>query len=254
MSFSLGGGRNANQLAAFLEDNLEPATRTLDLVRLVFHMCNFTSLTLGFIAVGVSIGYDLSPINVSDKFSSASGSTISTVETRFLIIGILTMIHGLIGAYGFVSRQSRSLIVYGALGLGLLISGGVFSWEAHLKDTKIAEHSRQNFYTQWSQFVTRFDWGDPTMRNQVHPVTRDKDDNNGTSTDEQFIWELLVNRTCQMQFVPSNGSFTNGTEYDLEKLEKLGEYKCNKTTETNCTFQMCNDTVCGKKNDPPKPP
>ena len=60
--------KNANAMKAFLmNENLEPATRTLDIVRLVFHFCNFVNLTLGGIAFGVGIGYDLTPINVSDS-------------------------------------------------------------------------------------------------------------------------------------------------------------------------------------------
>ena len=57
---------NKKSMAKFLmNENLEPATRTLDIVRLVFHFCNFVNLTLGGIAFGVGIGYDLTPINVS---------------------------------------------------------------------------------------------------------------------------------------------------------------------------------------------
>ena len=62
--------KNSKSMAAFLmNDNLEPATRTLDIVRLVFHFCNFVNLTLGGIAFGVGIGYDLTPINVSRNAS-----------------------------------------------------------------------------------------------------------------------------------------------------------------------------------------
>lgn len=53
-----------NAMAAFL--NVEPATRTLDGVRFVFHFCNLVNLTLGAIAFGVGIGYDLIVINVED--------------------------------------------------------------------------------------------------------------------------------------------------------------------------------------------
>ena len=90
-----------NTMAAFLNADLEPATRTLDGVRLVFHFCNFVNLTLGAVAFGVGIGYDLIIINVSGD------GHLKPVQTKFLITGIFVLLHGLIGAYGFVSKQSR---------------------------------------------------------------------------------------------------------------------------------------------------
>lgn len=54
-----------NSVAAFLGDNLEPATYTLDIMRLIFHFCNFANLTLGAINFGVGIGYEVTDITVS---------------------------------------------------------------------------------------------------------------------------------------------------------------------------------------------
>ena len=77
-------------MAAFLmNDNLEPATKTLDFVRLVFHFCNFVNLTLGGIAFGVGIGYDLTPINVSGSAAmtpvQVRGNGLSELQTIYLL-------------------------------------------------------------------------------------------------------------------------------------------------------------------------
>ena len=82
--------QNKNSMAAFLmNDNLEPATKTLDFVRLVFHFCNFVNLTLGGIAFGVGIGYDLTPINVSGSAAmtpvQVRGNGLSELQNIYLL-------------------------------------------------------------------------------------------------------------------------------------------------------------------------
>ena len=76
---------NKKSMAKFLmNENLEPATRTLDIVRLVFHFCNFVNLTLGGIAFGVGIGYDLTPINVS---GSSAIKPVQVCDRGEIVVG-----------------------------------------------------------------------------------------------------------------------------------------------------------------------
>ena len=53
--------------------------------------------------------------------------TTTFSQTKFLVTGGLVALHGLIGAYGCVMKQSRCLILYGCLGFCLLILG---SWQS----------------------------------------------------------------------------------------------------------------------------
>ncbi|KAL5257814.1 hypothetical protein ACHWQZ_G012672 [Mnemiopsis leidyi] len=234
---------NKKSMAKFLmNENLEPATRTLDIVRLVFHFCNFVNLTLGGIAFGVGIGYDLTPINVSGS------SAIKPVQTKFVVTGVFVIIHGLIGAYGFVSRQSRSLILYGCLGLCLLIVGSVAAWSAKTGENKIVSSSRQDFYFKWQEFDEKID--------QSREGLTYSEENKQLSKDDQFIWNLIcIRKSCHMTYISTsiNRNETNLKD-ELNKAENQKYYNCKKpevctdvnSCDTRCdsNLETYNETLC----------
>ncbi|XP_063694902.1 uncharacterized protein LOC134826452 isoform X2 [Bolinopsis microptera] len=264
--------QNKNSMAAFLmNDNLEPATMTLDFVRLVFHFCNFVNLTLGGIAFGVGIGYDLTPINVSGS------AAMTPVQTKFVITGVFVIIHGLIGAYGFVSKQSRSLIVYGCLGFCLLIVGSVAAWSAITGEENIIRDSRDHFYFKWKNFDEKIDKfvGEHKMTRVVHsdcecrysPTDTDvpeavrdhivdcwsakegiaptpKDEDNPLDKDDQYIWNLIcIQKSCHMRYIPVNidkdeANFTK----KIDDYEDQKYYNCKE--EKVCTDENSCDTRC----------
>ncbi|KAL5257812.1 hypothetical protein ACHWQZ_G012672 [Mnemiopsis leidyi] len=271
---------NKKSMAKFLmNENLEPATRTLDIVRLVFHFCNFVNLTLGGIAFGVGIGYDLTPINVSGS------SAIKPVQTKFVVTGVFVIIHGLIGAYGFVSRQSRSLILYGCLGLCLLIVGSVAAWSAKTGENKIVSSSRQDFYFKWQEFDEKIDQfvEEQPIERVIHNdcecrhTERDplsgktnqivdcwtaregltySEENKQLSKDDQFIWNLIcIRKSCHMTYISTsiNRNETNLKD-ELNKAENQKYYNCKKpevctdvnSCDTRCdsNLETYNETLC----------
>lgn len=230
-------------MAAFINDGLEPATRTLDGVRLVFHYCNFINLTLGAVAFGVGIGYDLTAINVSGD------SYLKPVETKFLVVGLFLILHGLIGIYGFVSKQSRSLILYGCMGLCLLVVGSMASGAAVNGRNTIPEKSRDHFYHGYQEFFERID-----TTNKTATIAKVKDglEENYTATeDDQFIWDIMyVEKLCRMpdnitEDLPLNRT-TDASEEELE----LETTMLNKYEESHVEFTVCDGGECKTYDKP----
>lgn len=168
------------------------------------------------------------------------GSThIDSVKTKFIIVGLFMLIHGLIGAYGFVSRQSRSLLLYGCLGLCLLIVGSISAWTALHDKEKIMKESKYYFYQQWQDYTKRIDEdadGDTPVPYEGMEIHEKKD---------QFIWNIIcVQKFCHMRYIPPT------LEDDLTETER--EQKLDELEEQHyyiCKYDQFKKSFCDETNN-----